>query len=236
VLSQSRVKISAMTSIDAPTPAAPRNRGMARLAAGLGFVCLVLFLLAIEQKQAVAAWSVVREEVAPAVGDAAGWAIDGGPGGLSGLQDAVRRNDTTLTADSGDRALTGEFDPVDEATRDAVGTATFIGASIRLEKGDSFRTQPMRIVPGRESFVAGQTFADRLAAAPDAQIELRRIVPVTRGSPVAATSLCGGEVPGVVALLHRQGRLDMLMFRTRTIVGPDAPADALCGVWHFRAR
>lgn len=224
-----------MTSVDAPTPAAPRNRGMTRFATGLGFVCLVLFLLAIEQRQAVAAWDAIEGEVAPAVGDFAGRAIGGGLAGLSGLQDVARLEGAALAADNSDQLLAGEFEPADEATRAAVGTATFVGASIQLEKGDSFRTQPLRIVLGREAFVAGQTFADRLAAAPDAQIELRGIVPVSRGTAVTPTSLCGGETPGVIALLHRQGRVDMMLFRARTIVGPDAPVTALCGVWQFRA-
>lgn len=225
-----------MPSVAAPTPAAPRNRGLTRLAAALAFVCLVLFLLAIEQKHAVGAWTTIRDEVAPAVGNAAGWAIDGGPGGLSGLKEAVGRGDGTLVADAGDRILAGEFDPADEATRETVGAATFIGATLRLEKGETFRTQPLRIIAGREAFVSGQTFADRLAASPDAQIELRRIVPATRSSPVAPTSLCGGEAPGVVALLRRRDRVDMMLFRARTTLGPDAPPAAVCGVWRFRGR
>lgn len=225
-----------MTAVPASTPAAPRQRGMTRLAAGLTFVCLVLFLLAIEQKHAVQAWSAIRDDVAPAVGNAAGWAIDGGPGGLSGLKDAVAPTGGPLSADPGDRVLVGEFEPADAATRDTVGAVAFIGARIRLEKGEVFRTQPVRIAAGRDAFTAGQTFAGRLDAPAGAQIEVRRIVPEQRGAAIAPSPLCGGQPPGAIALLHRRDRVDMMLFRARTIVGPDAPPAALCGVWRFRTR
>lgn len=225
-----------MTSVDAPIVTGPRNRGRTRPAAWLFVACLVLVLLAIEQRQAAGAWSALRDDVGPAIGKAAGWAFDGGPGGLSGLRDTVRPVDGSLAAGAGDQLLSGEFDPVDAATRQAVGTVTFVGASIRLERGDTFRTQPLRIASGREAFVSGQTFSRRLATTPDAQIELRRIVPVNAREPVPPSSLCGGDVPGVVAVLHRRGRVDMMLFRDRTIVGPDAPVAGLCGIWHFRAR
>ena len=39
---------------------------MRRLAGALAFVCLVLFLLAIEQKHTVAAWETLRDEAGPA--------------------------------------------------------------------------------------------------------------------------------------------------------------------------
>ena len=47
---------------------APRQTGMKGLAGALTLVCMVLFLLAIEQKQAVEAWAAVRDEAAPAAG------------------------------------------------------------------------------------------------------------------------------------------------------------------------
>ena len=47
---------------------APRQTAMKGLASALTLVCMVLFLLAIEQKQAVAAWATVRDEAAPAAG------------------------------------------------------------------------------------------------------------------------------------------------------------------------
>ena len=225
-----------MTSAAAPTPVASRKGGMARLAAGMAAVCLALFLLAIEQRHAVAAWSTITNDTVPAVANAMRWAADGGPGGLSGLKDTVSRGDGTLTADSHPTVLAGEFDPIDDATRDAVGSATFVGATIRLEKGETFRTQPLRIASGREAMVSGQTFAQGLEASPDAQIELRRIVPLARSARVIPSALCGGEVPGVVALLHRRDRIDLVIFRERIIVGNDAPPSAICGAWRFRGR
>ena len=53
---------------------APRQTGLKGLAGALGFLCLVLFLLAIEQKQAVAAWAAIRDDAAPAARRVADWA------------------------------------------------------------------------------------------------------------------------------------------------------------------
>ena len=71
---------------------APRQTGLKSLAGALAFLCLVLFLLAIEQKQAVAAWAAVRDEAAPAAGRVADWAgrLASGEGdGLTGLKSAI---------------------------------------------------------------------------------------------------------------------------------------------------
>ena len=65
---------------------------------------------------------------------------------------------------------------------------------------------------------------------------MRAVVPQSRGQAVAASPLCGGAAPGVAALLHRRDHVELMLFRERTIVGPDAPVDGLCGVWRFRAR
>lgn len=218
---------------------APRQTGMKSLAGGLAFVCLVLFLLAIEQKHAVAAWRTIRDDAVPAAGRIAEWAGRLGSGeanGVTGLKDAVTDPDNPLTAARSDAVLVGEFGPADEATRAALGGATIAGALVRFDTGESFRTSPLRIAAGREPFAFGQTFADRLEASGDAQIELRRIVPVTRGAPVKPSPLCGGETPGLVALLHRRDRLDLMLFRAPARLGPDAPVANLCGVWSFRAR
>ncbi|MDI6625561.1 MAG: hypothetical protein QME55_12585, partial [Brevundimonas sp.] len=53
---------------------APSQSAMKRLAGALAFVCMVLFLLAIEQKHAVAAWETVRDEAGPAARRVADWA------------------------------------------------------------------------------------------------------------------------------------------------------------------
>lgn len=222
-----------------PAATLSRQTGLKRLAGALALLCLVLFLLAIENRHAVEAWRVLRDEAAPAAGRAADWAArlpSGAGDGLSGLKAAVAADPETLAADQADAVLAGEFGAADEATRVATGAVAFVGADLRFDRGETFHTQPLRIASGREAFVAGQTFADRWDAPAGAQIELRRIVPGARNRPIAPSALCGGATPGVVALLHRQDRVDVMVFRTRTIVGPDAPPSALCGAWSFRQR
>lgn len=221
---------------------AQRQPGLKGLAGCLAVVCLVLFLMAIEQKHAVAAWQTIRNEAVPMAGRLGRWAaglMSGkaeGLTGLEGFQAAVAAPDDPLAAAPTDAALSGEFDPADEATRAALGDATFAGAIVRFDTGESFRTSPLRIAAGREHFVFGQTFSDRLEAPADAQIELRRIVPMAQAAPVGASPLCGGDTPGVIALLHRRDRLDLMLFRAPAQLGPDAPVATLCGTWSFRAR
>lgn len=218
---------------------APRQTGMKRLAGALAFVCLVLFLLAIEQKQAVAAWVSIRDEAVPAAGRVADWAgrlSSGEADGLTGLEAALADDANPLAATATDAALSGEFVPVDEVTRAALGGATFTGALVRFDTGESLRTSPLRIAAGRENLDFGQTFADRMEAPADAQIELRRIVPLTRGQPVAPSPLCGDQTPGLIALLHRRDRVDVMLFRAPARLGPDAPVATLCGAWRLKAR
>lgn len=218
---------------------APRQTGLKSLAGVLAFVCLVLFLLAIEQKQAVAAWQAIRDDAAPAAGRVLDWAgrlPSGEAEGLSGLEAALADDDNPLAAADAAAVLAGEYGPADDATRAVLGGATFAGALVRFDTGASFRTTPLRIAAGREHFAFGQTFADRLDAPADAQIELRRLVPVTRGAPVGPSPLCGGQAPGLMAVLHRRDRVDLMLFRAPARPGPDAPVASVCGVWSFRAR
>ncbi|WP_439478304.1 hypothetical protein [Brevundimonas sp.] len=218
---------------------APRQTGLKGLAGALAFLCLVLFLLAIEQKHAVAAWGTIRDEAAPAAGRVADWAgrlVSGEGDGITSLKAVLADDGNPLVAASTDAVLAGEFGPADEAARAALGGATFAGAMVRFDTGDSFRTTPLRIAAGREHFVFGQTFADRLEAPADAQIELRRIIPITRGEPVKPSALCGGETPDMIALLHRRDRVDLMLFRAPARPGPDAPVATLCGAWRLKAR
>lgn len=225
-----------MTATTISRPQARGRRGLKGLAGALGFVCLVLFLLAIEQKQAVEAWTALKDGAAPAVSRIFHWAADGASDGIDGLKTAAVGTDGPLTAAPEAMVLAGEFRPADDDTRDAVGGATFTGAAIRLERGEMFQTRPLRIAAGGEAFNAlRETFAARLDAREDAQIELRAVVPPA-GQALAGSALCGGAKPGVVALLHRRDRVELMLFRDRTIVGAEAPAEALCGVWRFRAR
>lgn len=227
-------------SASAQSRPAPRQTGMKSLAGGLAFLCLTLFLLAIEQKQAVEAWRALREDAVPAAGRTIDWAVQGLSGeasGVDGLKQAVvGTGGLAAAALETDSVLSGEFAPADAETRNAVGAVSFVGAAVRFESGDSLRTAPLRIAAGRERYSFSQTFAGRLGAPEDAQIELRRIVPASRAEPVAPTALCGGRTPGVIALLHRRDRVDLMLFRARAVVGPEAPADALCGHWRFHAR
>lgn len=219
--------------------ALPRQTGLKRLAGALAFLCLVLFLLAIENRHAIEAWRAVRDEAVPAAGRVADWAgrlPSGAADGLSGLRTAVAADPGIVAADATDAMLAGEYGPTDEATRVTAGAVAFVGADLRFDRGETFHTRPLRIAAGREAFVAGQTYSGRWGAPADAQIELRRIVPAAQGRTVAASALCGGATPGVVALLHRQNQVDVMIFRARTVVGPDAAPSALCGAWSFRRR
>jgi hypothetical protein len=224
--------------------AAHPQTALKRLAVGLAFVCLVLFLLAIEQKQVVAGWQAVRHDAAPTVERA----IDGLRRLSSAAADRwsdVRRSaaDNTVpverrlqAADSRPAVLTGRFVAADEATQaGAVGVA-FVGATLRFDTGETLRTEPLRIAAGREAFTVGETFAARLNAPADAQIELRRIVPPDGADAVAPSPLCGGQAPGGMAVLHRGDRVDVMLFRAGSNIGPRSPPTALCGLLRFRAR
>lgn len=218
---------------------APRQSGLKGLAGGLALLCLVLFLLAIEQRQVVAAWQTIRDDAVPAAQRVADWAgrLASGEGdGVTGLKQALTDDDNPLTASQTEAGLVGEFGPADEATRAALGSAVFAGPLVRFETGESFQTAPLRIAAGREHFAFGQTFADRLEAPADAQIELRRVVPMTRGERVKPSALCGGDMPDLIALLHRRDRVDVMLFRAPARPGPDAPVASLCGAWSFKAR
>ncbi len=212
---------------------------MKRLAGALSFVCLVLFLLAIEQKHTVAAWEMLRDETGPAMRRVAEWAgrlPSGAADGIRGLRTAVAGEPRLLAAEPGSTViLQGEYRPADEATRAVTGSLALVGAELRFENGEILRTRPLRIASGHEAFAPGQAFADRLNAPADAQIELREVLNASSGQMPARSGLCGGEPVGVAALLHRRDREDLMLFRSRT-VGSDTPPTALCGLWSFTAR
>ena len=88
---------------------------------------------------------------------------------------------------------------------------------------------------GRDAFAPGQTFAARLNAPEDAQVELREVVAPAGEGSARPSALCGGEPAGAVALLHRRDRVDVMLFRTR-MIGEQTPPAALCGAWSFTAR
>ena len=217
---------------------------MKRLAGALALVCMVLFLLAIEQKHAVAAWETLRAEAGPAARRAGDWAGRLPPRaaeGFEGLRATLARQ-TAAWSDSraaevgsgdatrGETGAAGEVaPPVDP------GSLALVRAELRFGNGDILHTRPLRIAMGRDAFAPGQTFAARLNVPADAQIELREVVAPARGQAVPPTALCGGEPAGVAALLHRRDRVELILFRTRT-VAPQTPPAALSGVWRFPVR
>jgi len=215
---------------------------MKRLAGALAFVCMVLFLLAIEQKHAVAAWETVRAGAGPAAGRVADWAGGLPPkaaGAFEGLRSAVARQ-TASWADSRPAGTgSGEAKAGQSAGEAAPavdpGGLTLVRAELRFGNGEILQTRPLRIARGRDAFAPGQTFAGRFRVPADAQIELREVVAPARGQPVPASSLCGGEPARAVAVLQRRDRTELMLFRTRTI-GPATPPEALCGAWSFPAR
>jgi hypothetical protein len=212
-----------------------------RLAGVLALVCMVLFLLAIEQKHAVAAWEAVRSGAGPTATRVADWA-----GGLppkaadafEGLGSMVARQTASWSGTRGAaqpgearaEAVAGEAAPAVDP-----GGLTMVRAELRFGNGEVLQTRPLRIAWGRDAFAPGQTFAARLNLPADAQIELREVVAPARGRPIPASALCSGEPVRAAAVLQGRDRVQLMLFRTRTI-GPTAPPDALCGVWSFPAR
>lgn len=196
-------------------------RWLMPLNAVLAVVCLVLFLLAIEQRQAVQAWHAVRDGAAPAVQRAGDWLGDR----TSDLREAL---DPTppVAADAVDVLLTGRFVSVDVEVPLVV---TFDGPRVIL--GDqTLTTRPLRIAAGSDVFAPGQTFAERLDARPDAQIELREVVPDREAGAVAPLALCAGSAPAAVGLLHRQDTVDLMLFAPgfeATLVGEPCVVVAL---------
>ncbi len=223
-----------MTAAHTSRRATPRQTGLKSLAGVLTPVCVVLFLLAIEQKHAVQAWATVRDGAGPAARRVAGWATSGAEDGVQRLARAAEGEDPPMAATPQDRLLAGEFTPIDEATRQAVGGVAFVGARIQFENGETLHTRPLRIATGGEAYgTDGQTYADRFDAPRDAQVEIRQVVSPGGKRTVPASSLCGGQTPGQVALVHRQNRVDVMIFRVQTT---EAGGGAVCGAWSFVGR
>jgi len=212
--------------------AQPRRRGMKVLAALLSTVCALELLIAFEHIP-------LRGFGLPqmAMPSAPRLALDGLGEGVSARLSALGERARELAwaapvleAGAVDIPLRGAF----SATGETSASVAFEGALVRLSD-TTWRTQPIRIAAGEEAYAAGETFARRLAAAPDAQIELRRIVPndTADEAEVAPSPLCGGDRPGVLALLHRSGQVDLMLFRDGVMPGPTADAAGVCGVWSF---
>jgi hypothetical protein len=212
---------------------------MKRLAGALAFVCLVLFLLAIEQKHAVAAWETVRAETGPVarrVVDRAGQLPPRVAAAFEELRSATARQTASWREARPAEAAPGDTSAGKSAgeagTATAPGSMTLVRAELHFGNGEVLHTRPLRIALGRDAFAPGQTFAARLNVPADSQIELREVVAPARGQAVPPSSLCGGEPARAAALLQRRDRIQLMLFRTRT-VGPATPPEALCGIWSF---
>lgn len=217
--------------------AAPSRIAMKSLAGGLFLVCAGLFLLAVEQKHAVAAWQALRDGSGPAVrGAMAGVgrlpdvAVEGGERVRTAFvhQAAVLRARQTAAPEGPPPVI-----PV-LRTRQPLPTApagplTLVGAELRFGEGDVLNTRPLRIAHGRDVFAPGQTFASRLGLPAEAQIELREV------TTPAPSRLCDGDAPAAAALSFRGDQVDLMLFRVRDI-GPATPPAALCGAWSVPIR
>ena len=215
--------------------ALPPHTGLKRLAAALGVLCTALLLLATENRFAVEAVraletgvGAVGQRAARLAGDLPSRAAEGVASVTEVLPFAA-----PVAAAPEDVVLAGEFVTVDGATP---GLVAFAAAEVRFGSGETWRTQPLRIAAGSDRFDGSQTFARRLKARADAQIELRRIVPATADGAVSSTPLCGGATPGSMALLHRGAQVDVMLFHAGASPGPDAQPGRLCGVWTFQRR
>lgn len=187
---------------------------MKKLAAGLGFLSVVLLLLAFDERQATRAVDAVREHVGPVV-TRAGAMIRGGPA------------PAPAPAAGAYPVLYGRFVPHGPGPGGAV---EFVGAELRFEEGGVLRTRPGRIANGREGFAA------RLHLAPDAQIEVREVVPMKGARAVEPSLLCQNTAPGWVALAQRDGKVEILLYRAGAPPGATDPGLALCGAWTYVKR
>lgn len=188
---------------------------MKRLAAGLGFICVVLLLLAFDEGQATRAVDAVRDHTGPLIARAGSM--------LKGAAQSV----APAPAVESYPVLFGHFVPRGEAPG---GPVDFVAAELRFETGGTLRTRPHRIAHGREGF------AGRLHLPADAQIELREVVPMKGARAVEPTVLCQNEVPGWVALAQHDGRLEIMLVRAGPAPALTDPGLALCGAWTYVKR
>lgn len=207
-----------MTAVPVANLRPPRRLGMKILAAVLTVVCVIQLLLAFEETRTVAAARALQAGVpADRAGDWLGQA-------RTGLNRAVNPSRPAL-ADPGDRPMTGRFVPADATT---IVTLNFEAGDIVIDDDVRLRTRPLRIAAGSDALDRTRTFAETLNAAPDAQIELRGVI-----ADDDTPRLCGAELSVVIALLHRQAMVDVLLLSAAP--GPQADPGVVCGRWRVKA-
>lgn len=197
------------------------------LNAVLAAVCAVLFLLAIEQRQAVEAWRAAREAAAAMVERTGGWAETG----ASGLTRLAAGRPTPTAPDLADVVLSGAFVSEDP---EAPGEVVFQHQDLRFDAGPTLHTRPLRITTAGEVRIEDRTLAERLNTVPEAQIEWRRIEAPMKAEAELAARLCAGSAPARLAILHRGQTVDLLLFPADASPLDDMAAP--CGQWRLRAR
>lgn len=132
--------------------------------------------------------------------------------------------------------LEGAFKPRDDLTRAATGAITLEHAILRTERGGlEARTEPVRILQGRDALDRHTGFAARFGLGQTEQIEIRRLRPLQGDAEaLPASPLCQGRSPELIALWPGRGRMVMVLWPQGQGPGPDSPADAACGIWSYR--
>lgn len=204
------------------TAVLPARHWLMPLNAVLAAVCAGLFLLAIEQRQALAAWQAVRAAAVSTVERTGGWIEDG----ANGVGRLAARRPAPTAPDPVDMVLSGAFVSEDP---EAPGGVVFQHQDIRFDAGLTLRTRPLRIAAAGEVRIEGRTLAERLNTVAEAQIEWRRVEAPAKDEAEAAARLCGGAPPQRLAILHRGKTVDLLLFPADETATP-------CGQWRLRAR
>lgn len=207
-----------------------------KLAAFLGFLCLVLLLLAFDEGQMERGATAMRARVEPTIAR-----LRDTPVSLPEMpqlpqlsplprlptlprlpQLPERPAPPPAEATAGPMVVTGAFlAPEGQAG----GDVSFDAALLSFRTAPALRTRPHRIVPARDADARG------LGVPPDRQVELREIVPLNAATPVAPSPLCAGAVPGWIAVV-RDGRGVRLQF-WRAGPAPDAPGAVVCGRFDY---
>lgn len=189
-----------------------------KLAAFLGFLCLVLLLLAFDEGQVERGARVVRDRVEPAVARLRDVPIalpklpnlPGRPGGAAPAPAAVA---------PGSRAIVGAFAAPEDQPG---GDLRFDAAVLTFSAAPALRTRPHRIALGRDPVAEG------LGVRADVQVELRQVVPLDARTPPAASPLCGGAVPGWLAVARDGRGLRLKLWPAGP--APETAGAAPCGV------